>query len=222
MKDSEIRQLDRSRRVRQFADALVPPLTHGSRAAELIAIVGDSSAQCTEQAARQDAAALDRQESTEQKEAAIKTLLRQMKPVSQTARAMDKQSPGIADQFRMPPDADEKILNRARAYISAATLIPEQFTSRGLPANFLEEMQAAIDAVMAADARQSAALAAQVAATASLADALKREREAMRELDPIMRNLLRDDPAQLAAWESASRIERAPRRTKTQTPPPSS
>jgi hypothetical protein len=40
-------------------------------------------------------------------------------------------------------------------------------------------------------------------------------------LDVIMRNLFADDPATLAAWENASRIERAPRtRKKAQIAPP--
>jgi cytochrome c553 len=38
--------------------------------------------------------------------------------------------------------------------------------------------------------------------------------ETLRELDPIMRNLFEDDPAALAAWLTARRIERAPRRKK--------
>lgn len=37
----------------------------------------------------------------------------------------------------------------------------------------------------------------------------------MRELNGIMRNLLRNDPALLAAWESASRVESAPKKQKT-------
>ena len=36
----------------------------------------------------------------------------------------------------------------------------------------------------------------------------------VRELDPIMLNVFGSDPAALAAWESKSRIERAPRRRK--------
>ena len=41
----------------------------------------------------------------------------------------------------------------------------------------------------------------------------------VRELDPIMRNIFDDKPGKLAVWLSASRVERAPRRT-TPTPPP--
>jgi hypothetical protein len=38
-----------------------------------------------------------------------------------------------------------------------------------------------------------------------------------RELDPIVRNKYRNNPAKLAVWESASRVERAPR--KKEKPP---
>jgi hypothetical protein len=36
--------------------------------------------------------------------------------------------------------------------------------------------------------------------------------EAVHELDAIVRNVYADNAAELAAWESASHVERAPRR----------
>lgn len=221
MKDTEIRHLDRSQRVRQLVPNLVPPFPEDSRAMALVAIVAEVIADAQEQAARQVAANLDRRESTEQKRVAIRTLLLLMRAISQIARSINQQFPGMADQFRMPPDIDQVILNTARAFITNAAPIAVRFTSRGLSAGFIGELQAAIDAVLSAETRQSAALAAQTAATAALAAALEREREAVRELDVIIRNVFRDDPATLAAWKSASHIERAPRRTnkETTTPP---
>jgi hypothetical protein len=41
---------------------------------------------------------------------------------------------------------------------------------------------------------------------------------AVRELDAIVRNTFRDDPATLAEWTSARHIERAPRHAAPQTP----
>jgi hypothetical protein len=75
MKDSEMRHIERSQRVRQFAINLTPPFPEDSRGAQLIAIIVAVIAEATAQAARQDAAELDRQESTEQKRVAIKALL---------------------------------------------------------------------------------------------------------------------------------------------------
>ncbi len=220
MKDSDIRQLNRGRRVQQFNSTFSPPFVEGSRGAEMIAAHNAAVAEVVEQAGRQDAATLDRQESTEQKDAAIKSLSQLLKAVNQTARSMNKPFPGIADQFKMPRNSDQSVLNRAHAFIAAATPMAAEFTSRGLPESFLDDLQAAINNVVAAEDRQAAALANQTAATAALRLALKQEQETMSQLNAIMRNVLRNNPAALAAWESASRIESAPK--KKQQPPPSS
>jgi hypothetical protein len=49
-----------------------------------------------------------------------------------------------------------------------------------------------------------------VAATVAVSDAAERGHNAVRELDAIVRNIFRDDPAALAEWESASHVERPP------------
>jgi hypothetical protein len=54
---------------------------------------------------------------------------------------------------------------------------------------------------------------------ASIDGAIDRGIDALRQLDPIVRNKLHNNPALLAAWLSAKRIERAPRRSNTNTPP---
>ncbi len=217
MQASEIRQLDRDQRARVFTVNIAAALPAGSRGAELAAALDAAITEAETQAAKQDAAALDKQESTEQKRAAINTLKEQMRAMNRTARSIDEQQPGIADQFKMPADSDQAVLNRARAFIIAATPIPNEFTSRGLPATFLTDMQATIDSVDAAEDRQAAALAAQTAATNALSTALKQLRNIVRELDSIIRNHFRNDPATLAAWESASHIESGPQ--KKQEPP---
>lgn len=220
MKDSEIRQLDMAQRVSEFAKTHAADFPAGSRGAELITSLDAAIASTEQQAAKQDAAALDRQENTEQKQDAINTLLEQMRAISRTARSINQHFPGIGDQFKMPRDIDQAILNRARAFIEAATPIASEFTSRGLPAGFLIDLQAAIDASDAAENSQSAALANQTAATAGVAAALKQVTTIMRELDAVMLNKYRADPSQLAAWKSASRVEKAPKKKETETPPP--
>jgi hypothetical protein len=222
MQDSEIRQLDRSRRVQGFINVHTAAFPAGSRGAVLSAAIAAAITETEQQAAKQDAAALDRQESTAQKQAAIDTLLEQMRAINLTARSINNLTPGIADQFKMPRNSDQAVLNRARAYIIEATPIAADFTSRGLPATFLTDLQAAIDAVIAAEDHQAAALRDQTTATSAVALALKQEREAVRELDAIVRNHFRTDPSTLASWDSATHIERAPTKTTTTPPPPTS
>jgi hypothetical protein len=140
--------------------------------------------------------------------------------MNQTARSINKQLPGIADQFKMPRSSDQNVLNHARGYIESATPIPTEFTNRGLPVSFLTDMQAAIGGVEAAEGRQSQALADKTKATANLVAALKRETDIVRELKAIARNTFRNDPGTLAAWESASRVEKGPKKAKKPEPPP--
>jgi hypothetical protein len=220
MQASEIRQIDRDQRVRVFTVNVAAALPAGSRGAELAAALNAGITEAETQAAKQDAAALDKQESTEQKRAAINTLKELMRAMNRTARSIDEQLPGIADQFKMPGDSDQAVLNRARAFITSATPIPAEFTNRGMPATFLTDMQTAIDAADAAEDRQSAALAAQTAATKALTLILKQLRAIVRELDSIIRNLFRNDPATLAAWESASHIESGPKQKPEEEPTP--
>lgn len=225
MNDSQVREFEMGQRVRAWADARPADFPVGSHRAELIAALKLILTEVEEHAAKQDAAALDQQEATEEKRAAIISLLQQLKAINQTARSINKQFPGIADQFKMPRDSEQDILNRARAFISAASAIAAEFIKRDLPATFLADLQAAIDAVEAAATHKSNALANQTAATAGLRAALKQLRTIVHELDASMRNLYRQDPAALAAWQSASHVERAPKKaTKKATPqtPPAS
>jgi hypothetical protein len=220
MKDSEARQMDRGQRVHEFVVVHNASFPAGSRAAELIAAHSSVITAAEQQAGKQAAANLDWQEATEQKNAAINSLLAEMRVINRVARSIDKQFPGIGDQFRMPRNSDQNVINHARGFIESATPIATEFTNRGLPASFLTDLQAAIDAVEAAESHQSIALANKTASTANLDAALKQERDIVRELNAIVRSVFRNDPGTLAAWESASSIESAPKKKKATPPPP--
>lgn len=219
MNDSQRRQLDRGQRVREFALAAAAAFPAGSRAAVLIAAHGEAITQAEQFGGKQASAHLDWQEATEELRTAIKSLKELMRAISQTARAINKQFPGIADQFKMPRSSDQNVVNYANGYIEAATPIATEFTSRGMAASFLADLQAAIDKVEAAESHQSNALANKTSATANLRAALKQEEEIVRELRAIVRNTFRNDPGKLAAWESASRVEKAPKKAKKEAAP---
>jgi hydrogenase maturation factor len=73
---------------------------------------------------------------------------------------------------------------------------------------FLEDLEADIEALEEAITRQIESRGSHVESTAAIEDATERGISALRELDPIMRNTFADDPVKLAAWLSASRVER--------------
>jgi len=75
----------------------------------------------------------------------------------------------------------------------------------------IDDLKARILAVEQATDAQERAESARIKATADLAAAIERGLSDVRELDAIVRNTYAGNAAELAAWESASHVERAPR-----------
>ena len=96
-------------------------------------------------------------------------------------------------------------------FAADAVALKPEFIKRGLPANFLEDLNEDITAFEQALAQREQGKGAQVAASATIDDLIERGMKIARELDPVMRNIYENDPGKLAAWLSASHVERAPR-----------
>jgi hypothetical protein len=94
-----------------------------------------------------------------------------------------------------------------------------------MPANFITELEADAEALEFAIARKIENRRAHVTATAVLGRLCERGMKALRKLDPYIRNTFAADSGKLAAWRSASRVERrSARARKDEQPsaPPSS
>jgi hypothetical protein len=220
MQDTSQRTLSMGRRVEDFTTANAASFPAGSRAALLIISISAAVQALEQQGSAQDAAVASGLEATQRKQAALANLRDLMRPVSETARAMEKQSQGISARFRMPRGSEQAIINRARAIRDEAAAMTSEFTGRGLPATFLTDLDASIASVESASDAQDQAQRDETAATAAIAQAEQQLIDAVRELSPIVRNIFRNDAAKLASWESASRTERAPRKKKTTPAPP--
>ncbi|HKC63968.1 MAG TPA: hypothetical protein VKB86_10040 [Pyrinomonadaceae bacterium] len=105
-----------------------------------------------------------------------------------------------------------------RHYVADALPLKAEFIKRGLPATFLDDLNDDIEAFEEALAQREQGREKHVNATATLEDLTERGMRIVRQLDPIMRNLFENEPGKLAAWLSASRVERAPRRKAKQQP----
>ena len=144
---------------------------------------------------------------------ARQALREDLEAINRTARAMSADVPGLDDKFRMPPHGnDQLLLNAARAFHTDATPLKTQFIAHELPADFLEDLLADIEALEAAMATQSTGVGQRVAAGAAIESALEQGGVTVRKLDAIIKNKYRNNAAVLAQWTSASHTERAPRR----------
>jgi len=213
MRDSEIRQSEAIARMNSFgvenAQDFAASSLGGRKFADLKALTEEIDRLGAQQSEGHGAS----QTGTEAKRAARNALRAAMRAISDTSEAMESTHPGISDTFRMPKNnSDEALLNAARAFVSSATPLKDEFIQYEMPATFIEDLVRLIADFESASGSRQLNTRKRVSATAALKDALERGMQLKRELDPIVRNKYRGNAAKLAAWESASHVERAPKR----------
>jgi len=223
MKDPERRRSEMLTRVRDFGASHVdafPAAT--SRGAELFADVRAIVEELETHAAAQSSGRSAGAQGTESRAAARAELSDALEAISRTARAMSFDAPGIAERFRLPRGNrnDQQLLNSARAFKADAAPLKAEFIRHELPADFLADLDARIIAFESAINAQNSSRETRVSATEAIDTSIERGLTAVRQLDAVVRNKFHDDPATLAAWTSASHVERAPRPATKQTAAP--
>ncbi|QQS33258.1 MAG: hypothetical protein IPM50_01370 [Acidobacteriota bacterium] len=172
-----------------------------------------------EQGADQQAGFGDARGATEVKGTARENLREEMSDIARTARSMEYQYDGISDRFRMPRNSsDQTLLATGRAWVDEATPIVADFVAYGMAATFVTDLTAACDAFEATFGPQASAIDDHVEPTAEIGESVQRGMVARRILDGVVRNVYRNDVGKLAAWTSASHIEKPPKKTETPTP----
>lgn len=215
MNASDRRRFEMLVRVNQFGIDNAGDFTGIATAkfAEIGAIVGDTELQGAAQQAGFGEAAMQ----FEVKDTAREDLRDEMSAISRTAKSMEYSFDGIGEQFRFQRNMpDATMLVKARAFATEAVAYQADFIAYGLPAAFIADLTAAADAFEASFGETASATAEHVAATAQTAATIRQGMIATRTLDGIVRNRYTNDPGKLAAWISASHVERRP--TKPQPP----
>jgi len=157
----------------------------------------------------------------EAKDTARENLRERMSPIVKTARRMEPLFDGISDIFRMPRNRnDQDLLAAARAFIAQIPAFKDGFLSFAMPPDFDVQLQNAIDAFEASLVPPGSATDQHVEATAEMGASVRRMMLAVRIVDGIVRNVFAGDIGKLAAWESASHVEKAPQTPKPKSPPP--
>jgi hypothetical protein len=154
----------------------------------------------------------DARGATETKATARENLRDEMSDIARTARSMEYQYDGISERFRMPRgSSDQVLLATARAFHAEALPIVDDFVAYGMESKFITDLADAADAFEATFAPQASAIDSHVAATAEIGEAIGRGMVARRILDGIVRNVFKSNTGKIAAWSSASHVERDPK-----------
>ena len=211
--------------MRGFGQAHVTDFAANSLGTQTFTTLAGIIAEIDGLAAGETSARGDARQGTETRAQARAALRDDLEAINRTARVMADEVPGLNDKFRLPRNTnDTDLLNAARAFKGDAEPLKAQFISHELPADFLEDLQADIEAMESAIGDQSSGVGSHVAASAALDDAFNRGIDVVRKLDAIVRNKYANNSGVLAEWTSASHTERAPRHAaagggSTPTPP---
>lgn len=226
MNDLETRRYEMFVRVRDFGTTHAASFPATTLGGEQYAVVGAAVEDLTRAAASQSSGVGSAQHATASRSVARAGLHEDLQAITQTARAMALDDPGLENKFRMPRSgSDSSLLTAARAFALDAVPLKADFIKHELPVTFLADLQTAINDFEHAVGSQNANRETHVSATVSIDSTIERGMNAVRRLDAIVRNKFRDDPATLAAWESARHVERATRtvrHSKDEGPTPAS
>ena len=171
----------------------------------------------------QDAGAGDFHGGTTSKSVQRDGLLAVLRGINKSAGAIATadETPEIMDNFRMPHGTNDTVIAaRARAFADAATPLQAKFLALEHPADFIEALRQRVVDFENADNEQNTGLQDQVGATAGIDKLIGRGLVILKQLDAMMHNKYAGSPDKLAAWLTASNIQRPSANAKSAVPAP--
>ncbi len=223
MDDENIRRFDRATRVQSFGRDHAAELAPGGKAATLFASLDPIIAKLTE-------ARVGQLRGPVGKATLIEALSEDFKDIARTSRAIALDEPGFNPApFRHPGQYEETpvtthadalltlLENQATdtpARLAEKTALRAKFVAYEIAADFVEDLRADRDALDACNAAKHSDNQEGVQSTATIDALLLQVNQIVTRLDAAVQNKYKTQPEVLAAWKSASRIERAARKKK--------
>jgi hypothetical protein len=151
-------------------------------------------------------------EGTSERRGAIRAIRGSMVEIAEMARSIEAAGidPGISERFRMPTQRTyAAMVASGSAFAEAAEAAKALFIARGLAATFVDDLEAQIVRFTTSGAARANGLTRWTAGTAGLDAVARRGMDLVRQLRPMVRARLKSQPALVAAWDLASRVEAA-------------
>jgi hypothetical protein len=211
MNTNEIRLHEMLERVNAFGSAHAKDFPAGTIGHQMFATVGG----CVRDVVRQATghASERRRGAAASRARARKALWVLLAAIRRTARAIAFDAPGFDRPFRLPRgNGAPRLLAASRALETAASKSAAEFIAHGLPPTFLDDLAGRIDGLERAVRESRESRFARRSAVTGIRASLKAGLRAVQRLDAVVPNVLGTDPAAMAAWRRARRVERPVRR----------
>lgn len=157
-----------------------------------------------------------RQQGTAGRRATRKRLRELVNAVSATAEtiALDRHDFKGLFSLKELDGSDDTLIATARAFAERAAAFVGLFVEYSLKQTFVQDLRSDADTLDSFKTLQAEGAGERSGSKTSADEAVRRLTEQVERLDTFVRNKYRDDPAKLAAWERARRLEKAPQRPK--------
>jgi hypothetical protein len=221
--DKQRRIIERGARSAAFGAANTADFPANSRGAELFASLNEALANLDTLEVVKATSISTRQQGTAGRRDVRESLRAQVAAVGDTTKIIAAEHTEMKGMFQYSRTdrSDRTLIATARSFAKAAPPFKALFVQYELPQTFIESLEADADALEQQMALQNEGSGARVTTNASIEQEVEGVDECVGKLDVIVRNKYRNDPAKLAAWESAHRLERAARSKRSNgTPPP--
>ena len=215
MKTIQRRKYERLVKVRDFGEAHQNQFPESSFARDHFATV-DAAVKALSQHAVSKMSADREGKST--KAMARDALLTRLEAISETARAVGQDTPGLEDKFHMPEHrTDQALLTAGRMFARDAGAFASQFIGHAMPATFIADLNGLVEQFEQAIHARQAGKDEQTAARANIEAALASGFVALQKLDAIVTNHLHDDAVTMAVWRGDRLVDYRSRKRSTGT-----
>jgi hypothetical protein len=220
MENSSVRVLDTLKRVNTFGAAHTADFPAGSIGAAQFSKIAAAVTQTSNLGSTQVSGKNTAHSAAMDKAAARVSLRADLSAINHAAHSLALMgTAGLDGKFQMPRGSgDQPLLNAARAFATDAAAFSAQFIQLGLPAAFITTLNADITALEAANTTKTGGVETKAGATGGIAQTIHDATTALHILDTIVKNTYVNNPTALAAWITASHVERPPQKTKATAP----
>jgi hypothetical protein len=134
-------------------------------------------------------------------------LVHQMAPIAKVGRALSGTVPGVG-VLSLPKGnvKNPELITAAFAMAEKAEIYKDVLLESGLPADFIDRLKTAAEALKSSIDGRGLARASRVAATRGVVSELALGRRVASILDAVVTGLIRSDPVKLAEWEQLKRV----------------
>jgi hypothetical protein len=225
MNNMHLRNSERVQRVITSIDSQPEDYPEESKAASLSSQLKQEQIKLVELDVVRSSSMNKRRQATAARHSAHRLLLALVRRVISTADVAALDRADMKDMFGRPQRnaGSQTLVADARSIAEKAVTLVGLFTENSLPATFVNDLRSYADSLEHAMQMQTEAVSETIRTNREIAEIIRRMNGLIERLDVIVRNKHRDNPAKLAAWESARRLERAPRSNRNggeNAPPP--